>query len=422
MEHTHFPKSRWYIFAAVAFAWFTFGALFISVAPLLELIGKEFGREVGTLTIDTVALCSVALSVGVIVSGPLIDRFGPRRLLLVSACMMTVYCILVSVLGHSVFAVVVLRLFLGLSAGPVFACMAACSNQWFPPQEQGAFNGVGTASMSLGFAAAFVGIPILLQQLDGDWRKLIGISAVIPATLVVLLLFALLIKEPREELTSARGGEEGGEFSIALKLPVFWFGAFLIAVASATVQSFNALAPTYLTSARPLGLAFDPMLSGRTMSLVQFGTIAGGMSLGPIMQKLFHGSTRVMSVLGAVLCGGAVFASLLPVIQHSVTGISLLFFLTGMFNSYLVPAASVYIAANYPPGILGKVFATSMGIASITGAIVVAITGAVLDKAHSFLAVFLLLFALGIVGGIAGILLKPIPTSAFDRFRTLAYV
>ena len=288
MEDSHFPKSRWYIFFVVAFAWFTFGALFISFAPLLGTIAKEFGREVGSLMAVTIALCSVSLSAGMIVSGPLIDKFGARPLLLAAACLMTLYCILVALFGHSVSAVVALRLLLGISSGPIFACMAACSEQWFPPHEQGAFNGAGTASMAVGFAVSFVTIPILLQRFNDDWRKVIGISAIIPATGILLCLLALLAKQPRPAGLSASPGEvSGGEFRIALKLPVFWLGAFLIVVASATVQTFNALAPSYLTAARPFGLAYGPVASGRCMSLVQIGTIVGGISLGPIMQKLF---------------------------------------------------------------------------------------------------------------------------------------
>ena len=73
------------------------------------------------------------------------------------------------------------------------------------------------------------------------------------------------------------------------------------------------------------------------------------------------------------------------------------------------PTVTAFITANYPPHILGKVFAISSGISLLGGAIFSALCGIILNVTHSFAAVFGFMSLFGLVAGILAIsTLKPV--------------
>lgn len=411
-QAVEFPKFRWFVALALAFAWFSFGSITMSFAPLLPIIAKEFGTEVGSLMVGIMAVNSFAMGFGVVLSGPMIDKFGPRKVLLVSSIWVAAYCALLPFATHSVGAIVALRIFQGFGSGPVMASMAAVSNRWFPQKEQGIINGLTNAAIAIGFAVTFVSLPHLIQAFHGSWRMALGTTTVLLVIQTILMAITLLGKEPAHAGHAPAHAEadagSGNDFVAVLKSPAFWICTVLLSIAQSTLQSFNGLTPTYLTAPPAIGLGIKPMVAGSCQSLVQLGGIVSGLMMGFIMQVIFRGKPKWVAVCGLSIGGLLISALNCPLFHTQMPVLSVYLFIVGMFMSLAFPSVSVFIATNFPPHVLGKVFATASGLSIFGGAALSAISGVILDKTHTFVAVFGFLLAIGFIGAALGCLLGPV--------------
>jgi MFS family permease len=412
-------KFRWFIAFAVAFAWFAYGVVAIVFVPLMGAIGSEFHREVGSLAMGIMALNMLALAVGMILIGPLIDKFGPRLMLLLSAILLAASCLAIPVAAHSMTGIVILRILQGLFSAPVCACMAALANRWFPPSEQGTFNGLASTRMGLGFALGFSMTPTVFRAFHENWRTTVMISALLPALEAVLFIIALMAKEPATNSPVGVPAATGNEFGIALKVPAFWIAVLLLIIAGGSVQTLNSLAMPYLQAkpdASPAGVGLDMAIAGRAMSMQQIGMILSGLLVGLIMQKIFKGNTKPVAMIGSVLTGACSFSIVLNPVHGNFIVLSAALFLVGFFVSFVLPAIAVFISTNYPPQILGKVFATTLGIASLGQAGVQSISAFMLDKTHSFNAIFFFVLGLSILAAVLSNFLNPV--TAFTRLES----
>lgn len=401
-----FPKFRWLVGLAAAFAQFTFGALVVSFAPLLPVIGREFGRPVGSLLIAFFSYNSIAIGLAVLASGPAVDKFGPRKVMLGSAILVLIYCLLLPIATHSIFQITVLRLFLGIGLGPAVASLAALMQRWFPRNEQGTVLGITKGCLAIGTAFVFLVMPKVMAAVHGDWRKALATGAFLMAAQTIILIISLFGTEPPIQFRAAKG--VAPEFKLSLTLSAFWGGALLLALSQGIMQCINGLTASYMVTPAPVGLGWKPWVAGPNISLIQFGMIISGLLMGILLKFIFQGSAKWLAATSYLLAGAAAF-SVVQSFAHGQMSIKIVFFALGFLMNIGYPAVSTYITANYPPHILGKVFGTSASIAVFGGAVASGIAGIILDKTHSFYVVYGFVGILGILGLlIAAGLLNPI--------------
>ncbi|MFE7508071.1 multidrug effflux MFS transporter [Promicromonospora sp. NPDC057488] len=171
----------------------------------------------------TVTACLVGLAVGQLVAGPLSDRFGRRRVLLVGVVAYVVTSALCAA-SPTVELLVVARLVQGLAGGVGIVIAQAAGRDVFSGGALIRFYGRLTV---VGGLAAIVG-PLLGGQLNTvtDWRGLFVFLAAVGAVLLVVAAVAFPETLPAERRTTGGFAQTGRDFRVLLSDRVF-LGAVL---------------------------------------------------------------------------------------------------------------------------------------------------------------------------------------------------
>lgn len=410
-----YPKFRILVGIAATLAWINIGWVIVGFAPLLTFISDEFSIPLGMVMILVMALNSVAGGTSVILCGPLVDKYGPRKVLFVSAILLVVYSLLIPYFTHNIYQLMLLRVLAGVVGhGPLFAGKAALAQRWFPRKEQGTWIGIWNSGFAVGVAVLYLTYYPLLKLYDGEWRD-VGAYVVVPSALLAILMFITLFgKEPPVLRPDRPVRDKEKDFAIALKLPVLWAGAILLGCAQGIMQSVNGLTASYLMAAKPLGLDWRPDLAGASMTFIQFGMIVSGFLIGAMLVYIFRGSFKWLSSSTYLLAGLAAFFLTSAFATAGLGNMKICFLVVGFMMNIGYPTVTAFTAANYPPHILGKVFGVCGGISVYMGALFSGIAGWILDSTHTFTSVYAFIMAIGIFGCIvSAIFLNPV--KAFKR-------
>jgi MFS family permease len=127
-------------------------------------------------------------SLGMIPGGLFIDRFGPRRALLVVGFGSALLGALTGATGwlfHSgaqlLMALVIVRGTMGLLSAPLHPAAARAVGNWFPFSQRGLANGIVTCAAIAGVALAYPGFGLLIEWID--WPGAFLACAVLTALL-----------------------------------------------------------------------------------------------------------------------------------------------------------------------------------------------------------------------------------------------
>lgn len=425
-----YPKFRFMVGIAAAVGWINIGWIIVGFAPLLQDISNEFQVPWGTVLIAVMSMNAVAGGTSALICGPLIDRFGPRKCLFVSALLCVGYAALIPWFSNSLSEVVLLRMLAGFIAhGPIFAGKAALAQRWFPRKEQGTWIGIWNATFAVGtfllYQVAFVPIMTFAAGLEdapvkwlphitpeGAWR-VFGASSILPSLVMAILVgISLLGKEP--EVARHRGKIDvvKKDFNIALGVAAFWAGAILLGCAQGIMQTINGVTANYLFK-NPAGLNWAPQTAGPLVGSVQIGMIVSGFLMGAILKYIFRGKIKWLSA-SAFLLSGVTAYGLVSVYAKGSTGhMRVALLAAGFMMNIGYPAVTTFITANFPPHILGKVFGICGGISVYMGALFSGIAGALLDTTQTFNSVYGFLFVIGVIACIVSLIfLNPVKAYA----------
>ncbi|MCI0157601.1 multidrug effflux MFS transporter [Leifsonia shinshuensis] len=219
----------------------------------------------------TMSVCMIGLGVGQLVAGPLSDRFGRRRPLLIGVALFTVFS-LACVLAPSVELLLVARLLQGLagSAGLVITLAVA----------RDLYSGADLSRMLSLLALVSASAPIVAPVVGGalalvlDWR---GIFAALTA--IGLGLFVLAFTGLRETLPAA-SRHSGGMRTVASHLHALGRDPVYVLVVAAAAAG---------------GTAFFAYLSMSSFVLQD------GFGLSPQLFSLFFAVNALANLLGAQL-------------------------------------------------------------------------------------------------------------------------
>jgi ACS family D-galactonate transporter-like MFS transporter len=359
-------------------------------------------------------------------SGLLLDRFGVRRVGIVSTMIWSIASFAAAISG-GIGALFASRLLLGIGEAPTFPAYAKATGYWFPKNERSLATAIFDSMAK--FSSA-IGIPILgLLLLHFGWRWNFAATGVI--SILFLALFYGFYRNPSEDklLSSIereyiiRGGAQpedrvraakGAPLAYLLRQRQVW--GLVLGFASYNYSFYLLLTwlPSYLSTTHhidllhsavytsvPWGIAtvldlavggwlVDAMIQrGRNPVRVRQSILIGGTALGLGIFGAAHAQSTVSAVLWISLCIGGLSAA-------SPVGWSI--------PSLIAPKESV--------GTLGGILNFGNQVAGIAAPIV---TGYVVQATHSFFWAFA---AAGIflLIGIAGYVfllgsMQPVPES-----------
>jgi MFS family permease len=383
---------------------FTFGVLF---KPILD----ELGGDRSTLALAaTLSLLVNAVSQPAL--GTLVDRFGPRRVILASMVLMTVGTAVASRVGGpwqfiALYGVVIAVGYTGCGILPVSIHVS----RWFPG-ERGFVSAVAASGFSLGqvtltqvaaWAAATMG-----------WRPTYVLLAAVLAVAVVVFHFTLRDAPAVAATSSGEGAHRPGlpaatprslDRRAALRTVAFWG----LTVGQMGCGFTDFLMTTHLAAyATDLGMA--PAVAANALSLLGAANVLGILVAGSV-------ATRIGTRLALVLTYGVRAAALfyLPFVREPCQ----LYLFAAMFGATFfttAPLSSTLVGQLFGPAHHGAIFGAANLFHHSAGALGSYAGGLVFDLTGSYRPIFLVA-ALVVVGSACATSFARAPRSTSEQSR-----
>lgn len=215
-------QANWGMLALGWTIYFSFGMGVASLVPLVSILRSELGlsyTEIGTLLGGWQLVFMAAAAP----AGWTIDRFGPRRVLVVAAFIVALALTLRAFADGFVMLLVTVGFF-GLG-GPVTAVgLAKLVADWFTGASRGLASGIYITGASAGIAVVLALTHPVILPLTGDWRQahlLYGAIAFVIAT--AWLVLGRDSPQSKSDRALQRGARSSGSYWQVITQPAVWF-------------------------------------------------------------------------------------------------------------------------------------------------------------------------------------------------------
>ena len=412
---------------AAASKWTRWGQLGLGIICLVMIANLQYGW---TLFIDPIdakhhwgrAAIQVAFTIFIVtetwtapIAGYLVDRFGPRVLVLASGVLVAAAWVINSI-ADSLSLIYVAAVIAGLGAAPIFAATAGNAVKWFP-DRRGLATGLTVAGFGAGSALTVVPLANLIRA-NGYEQAFLWFGL---GQGIVIVLAALMLRTPQSAdhvgLVASRVGQSQRDYAPAevLKSVPFWLMyAMFVMVGTGGLMVTAQLAPV----ARDFGIDTVPVsILGLVLPALGFalslGLVLNGLSR-PFFGWMSDRAGRENTMLIAFLLEGI--------------GIFALFWFARDPTMFVLLSGLVYFAwgqifALFPAtctDIYGKKFATTnysmLYTAKGTAALLVPLGNVLTAATGGWTAVFMVASTLNIVAAIlAFVVLKPMRVQMLAR-------
>jgi NNP family nitrate/nitrite transporter-like MFS transporter len=359
-------------------AWNLIGPMSTTYATDLSLSSTE-----ASLLVATPILVG---SLGRLVSGPLTDRFGGRRMLIAVTLASIVPVLAVGVAGTvgSYPLLLVFGFLLGV-AGTIFAVGIPFANNWYEPARRGFATGVFGAGM-VGTALSAFFTPRLVNAFG-----LMATHVLIAAALALTALIGFFTLKDAPEF-HATTDPVVPKLVAAAKLRVTWEMSFLYAVVFGGFVAFSNYLPTYIKTI----YGFSPVDAGaRTAAFALAAVIArpiGGALADRIAPK---------TVVLASLAGTAVMALIASTQPPADVWSAVTFTLLAVFLGVGTGGVFAWVARRAPAKSVGSVTGIVAAAGGLGGYFPPLVMGASYDSVDNDYTVGLMLLVITAVIALA---------------------
>ena len=305
----------------------------------LNLVGRN--TELGGL----MSAFFIGYGASVFVWGFLVDRFGPRRCLMLGSAGWCGAMLLMS-RSSSLETLLLSRFLLGVAEGNMWPVSNALTNRWFPAREHSRAQSFWLTGATSGTAIA---IPVVTAlMLASGWRGMMVGLAVLSLVPIVLFLFVAnrpaaqknLSPREREEIESDQKKAlvvERMSFRELLQSRSFWLITGGMTVSTTTVFTLIQWIPSFLVSERQMPfitmsrwitagyvvatvvMIFAGVIADRTMQRARTAAWTGILMGAVMLPGALLLSPRASAVfLAAMIGAGAVSAALNGALLHAM--------------------------------------------------------------------------------------------------------
>lgn len=264
------------------------------VAPLFPYMMHDLGlnfQQLGSL----IGVLSVTWGIWAIAMGPVSDRIGRKKMLVVT---MVAFSLLSSLSGlaTSFASLMLIRAVMGIAEGAFTPASVAATGEASLPARRGFNQGLQLSMFSLlglGFA------PILATQLlrvVPSWHWVFMISAV-PGLIVAALIARTLRDKPRSELKTAMSGATRPRWTALFASRNVWLAMAAILCAMAGIFVVSAMVPTYLVEV----LHLDTQSMGFVVSAIGFGGFIGSFGVAGVSDYIGRRNAAVIAFVAAAI-------------------------------------------------------------------------------------------------------------------------
>ncbi|MDD1743119.1 MAG: MFS transporter [Methanomassiliicoccales archaeon] len=163
----------------------------VNLSVALPFISSDYGwtdAEKGLYGGLLLGIFLVGYGVSNVILSPLVDRFGPRKSMMVAVAVFSLLTFLTGLVGLIFFAFIAARLFLGLSQGILFPSASKVTQAWFEPCDRSKVNSLHLSSMHISnlLVPIFL-IPLILVV--GWAASFFAVAFITALVLIPLLLY-----------------------------------------------------------------------------------------------------------------------------------------------------------------------------------------------------------------------------------------
>lgn len=302
--------------------------------------------------------------------GILMDRFGPRRLL-IAACLLCAFgSWLFTYMVDYTFAAIG-RFLVGFGSAFAFVGVLALAINWLPKQFFSMVAGVVTMLGMLGAIIGQMGMTVLVTTVG--WQTVLGLAVLVGLILTVLMIFVLRDTPERRHIAKQTNFRRFFiDSMLVLKDAQMWLIGLVGSLLYLSLSVFAEVwGKTYLMMAHGL----NNLTASSSVSMVFLGWAIGAPSLGLFADLLDRRITFL--VLGALLSAVSI-SWVLYVPNLSLMSINILLFCYGFFCSVEVVVFTL-AKNNCEPRLAGTALAAVNMIVMLGGVIFQPLVGKFLD-------------------------------------------
>ena len=351
---------------------------------IFSILREEFGLSLQQLGIIAAIppLCQTILSIP---SGLLTDRFGAKRMILLSFSLAAIGALLASQ-APTPFVFIVAISLVYVNTTIYHPASYSFTTKLFKPKDRSKAFGLHGAGGTLGHASGPLAVSILIGVLAFQWRQ-VYLFLTIP--LFIGILMVLFVREDSEgakvEKVNAMKGDSIGLRSLLSKsLVMFLSFNALRMVGAAMVNTFLVL---YLQDVRNLSLAFASFVSSSTMLTGFISAPLGGYLASRVGEKKWLVGAQGLSYIFLAL----------SLIVPNVTLFALAFVGYGFCNTLSIASRNTIMAELSPSGQRGLGFALLFLPQSIMEAVAPILAG-FLAETMGFNSIFIFALIIYIIG------------------------
>ena len=229
--------------------------------------------------------------------GWLSDKIGPRKVLIGSVIMWSIFTALTGA-AWSLASIVIIRFLFGIGEGGFQPASSKVISLSFPVKERS--RAMSVMLSSGGIVGLFIPLLSAHLLLSIGWRTMFVVIGIIGALVAVLYYwFIKLPKSQSVESASSNSNGEKGSFKTLLKTPIMWNLFFAYFSIYAINWGLASWLPTYLVTKRGL----DLISLGWLQIIPGITTILGIYLSGYIIDKLPKGIDKIAGSISCLFVG-----------------------------------------------------------------------------------------------------------------------
>lgn len=405
---TWFQRSRWLAFVTMFIATVICSIIMISPAPLIGEITKSMNQaSLEQVTFMTMNICMISIIVGVISSGPLIDKFGVMKVYIGGLIMISIGALLIPIIGSSSVGMIFIRIIQGLCTGPIWGSGIPIAARFFPLKQRSLLIVLQGLAVSLG---TVIGLSLIseMNKATQCWQATIAwLTPICVIALIFSFISASSEKKLEEDLYGIRTPYKE-DLKTAILKPVTWVVVACIAMITWIYGGFSILIQEYLSAAPPIGLGYDPVATGSLISPIsEIIAICSGLIGVMITEKFLKGNARPVVLSGFLLGAIFIFSITIPAMALNHVIIVICVCTIYFFLNFISPLVSGYIAKYYPKHITGTFGGLITGISVLPSVVGIETTSKTLQTS-GYNRSFNIIIVVAVIGALISIFLKPV--------------
>lgn len=378
-----------------------------AISYAVQPLSSQFG-----ITTTEYGLISSAFSLGYLVfalaSGPLVDRFGPRRILLAGVIVWSIASAITPVSGGFT-GLLLIRILLGAGEAPGFPAATRITSRWLRQGERGfALSLIGGVAVS---GSLLIGGPIVTQLIAGTgWRGtfwILGAAGLVWAVAAAGLLFNTPADNPRvsaaerahiaadQRAEEAEGVRSSVDWRRLLTNRNLWIVGIGYFAWGFMFWGFLYWLPSYLSKSFGLSLTQVGAFSVAPWAAGIVGAVVGGVLVDRIYARYQRVRSRFIIIGIALLLSGA---SLIPVIVAPSLATALTSISLGVGFGFITGGIWWVVSIDAEPSQPASAAGFADAAFALSGLVAPSVMGFIVQGTGSFTSGFVVMAVLSVVG------------------------